>query len=66
MVPPPLKHEDGMNILGLIVFSIALGIVLSAMGEQGKPLIALFDCLNEATMRLVQIVMWYVLCLSGG
>ncbi|XP_070563602.1 excitatory amino acid transporter 3-like [Ptychodera flava] len=51
--------SDSMNILGLVVFSIALGIVLGAMGEDGEPLAKFFTCLNEATMRLVMIIMWY-------
>ncbi|XP_035699032.1 excitatory amino acid transporter 1-like [Branchiostoma floridae] len=51
--------KDGMNVLGLVAYSIALGVILSTMGEAGRPLINFFDSLNDATMRLVWVVMWY-------
>ncbi|XP_077865416.1 excitatory amino acid transporter 3-like [Saccoglossus kowalevskii] len=51
--------NDSMNILGLVVFSIALGIVIGTMGEDGKPVGNFFIALNEAVMKLVMIIMWY-------
>ena len=54
-----LEQERGMNVLGLIVFSVALGITLAKMGEAGRPLKQLFFCLNEAVMRLITVVIWY-------
>ncbi|CAH1243818.1 SLC1A3 [Branchiostoma lanceolatum] len=51
--------KDGMNVLGLVAYSIALGVILSTMGEAGRPLINFFNSLNDATMRLVWVVMWY-------
>lgn len=53
-------YSDGMNILGLIVFCVAFGLVIGKMGEKGRILLEFFDALNEATMKLVQIIMWYV------
>ncbi|XP_064645065.1 excitatory amino acid transporter 3-like isoform X2 [Lineus longissimus] len=50
---------DGMNVLGLVVFSIALGLVISKMGKQGEILTQFFEALGEATMRLVAVVIWY-------
>ena len=47
-----------MNVLGLVVFSVALGIVLSLMGEKGKPLYDVMYTLAEASMKLVVIVIW--------
>lgn len=47
-----------MKMLPLIVFSLALGGVLTTMGEQARPLLAVIDAGNEAMMRLVHLVMW--------
>lgn len=54
-----LEKEPGMNVLGLIVFSVALGMTLAKMGDKGQPLKELFFCLNEAVMRLITVVIWY-------
>ena len=53
------SYSDGINVLGLIVFCVAFGLVIGKMGERGRILLEFFDALNEATMRLVQIIMWY-------
>lgn len=54
------SYTDGINILGIIVFSVAFGLVIGKMGEKGRVLLEFFDALNEATMRLVQIIMCYM------
>lgn len=48
-----------MNVLGLIIFSVVLGAVLSTMGERGRPMIRFFESFNEAIMKIVHIVVWY-------
>ncbi|XP_030635402.1 excitatory amino acid transporter 3-like [Chanos chanos] len=53
-------YSDGINVLGIIVFCVAFGIVIGKMGERGRILLEFFDALNEATMRLVQIIMCYM------
>jgi Na+/H+-dicarboxylate symporter len=49
---PKVKKADGMNILGLVVFSIFFGCTLSKMGKTGKPLADFFECMHLATMKL--------------
>lgn len=68
---PPIGHLDeqdidlwtikatyggGMNILGLVVFSIILGLVIGGQGESGKPLLAFFSSLSECTMTITSLV----------
>ena len=49
---------DGMNVLGLIVFCIAFGIIIGQLEEKGKLMVDFFVVLNEIVMRLVFIIMW--------
>ena len=56
-----IRQEDGMNVLGLVVFSVALGVVTSRLGEVGKPLLHFSTAMAEASMILVKIVIWFVL-----
>nr|XP_057928099.1 solute carrier family 1 member 3a isoform X2 [Doryrhamphus excisus] len=58
MIPVP-GAVNGVNALGLVVFSMCFGLIIGSMREQGQPLRDFFDCLNEAIMRLVAIIMWY-------
>ncbi|XP_070598693.1 excitatory amino acid transporter 3 [Erythrolamprus reginae] len=53
-------YSDGINVLGLIVFCLVFGIVIGKMGEKGKALVDFFNALNDATMYIVQIIMWYM------
>lgn len=52
-------EQDGMNILGLVVFAIVFGVALRKLGEEGEILIKFFNSFNEATMVLVSWIMWY-------
>jgi len=45
------------DVLPLILFSLILGAVLTTMGEQGRPVLALFEGLNEAVMKIVHLLM---------
>ncbi|KAJ0058884.1 hypothetical protein NL108_001127 [Boleophthalmus pectinirostris] len=51
--------SDGLNVLGLLVFCTAFGLVLGGMGSKGQPLRDFFTCLNLAIMKLINIVIWY-------
>ncbi|XP_029355235.1 excitatory amino acid transporter 4 isoform X2 [Echeneis naucrates] len=58
VVPMP-GSSGGVNALGLVVFSMCFGLVIGNMKQQGQALRDFFDCLNEAIMRLVAIIIWY-------
>lgn len=55
---PVGSEQDGMNILGLVVFAIVFGVALRKLGEEGEILIRFFNSFNEATMVLVSWIMW--------
>lgn len=56
---PKIESASGMNVLGLVVFSIFFGAVISKMGPDGKPLADFFEALHRATMKLTMLVIWY-------
>lgn len=51
-------YSDGINVLGLIVFCLVFGLVIGKMGEKGQILVDFFNALSDATMKIVQIIMW--------
>ncbi|XP_067835872.1 excitatory amino acid transporter 1-like [Heptranchias perlo] len=50
---------NAVNALGLVVFSMSFGLVVGNMKDGGKAIRDFFDCLNEAIMQLVSVIMWY-------
>uniref|UniRef100_A0A8C3RLY9 Amino acid transporter n=1 Tax=Chelydra serpentina TaxID=8475 RepID=A0A8C3RLY9_CHESE len=52
-----LEFKDGMNVLGLIGFFIAFGVVMGKMGDQAKMMVDFFSILNEIIMKLVTMIM---------
>ncbi|XP_051845272.1 neutral amino acid transporter B(0) isoform X2 [Antechinus flavipes] len=59
MKVPVGREVEGMNILGLVVFAMVLGVALRKMGAEGELLIRFFNSFNEATMIMVSWIMWY-------
>ncbi|NP_001233711.1 neutral amino acid transporter A [Cricetulus griseus] len=57
---PIVTDIEGMNILGLVLFALVLGVALKKLGPEGEELIRFFSSFNEATMVLVSWIMWYV------
>ena len=47
------------DILPLIVFSLIFGAVLTVIGDKGKPVIALFEGINAAMMKIVVLVIYF-------
>lgn len=54
-----LAYKSGTNVLGLIVFCTAFGIICGQLGEEADLMVKFFVILNEIIMRIVVIVMWY-------
>lgn len=52
-------YKDGTNVLGIIVFCVAFGIVCGQLGTEAETMIRFFVIMNEIVMRLVIICMWY-------
>lgn len=50
--------EKTTNVLGLVMFSIVLGIAFGAMGDKAKPLCSLIETFSEAMMRITSWVIW--------
>ena len=48
----------GTNVLGLVAFSIALGIACARMGQRSKPFIDAVEALGEAVMMMTKGVIW--------
>ncbi|CAJ0937807.1 unnamed protein product, partial [Ranitomeya imitator] len=51
--------SDGMNVLGIVIFSATMGIMLGRMGTSGVPLVSFCQCLNESVMKIVAVAVWY-------
>ena len=59
-VPAGTSTSSGMNVLGIVVFSVVFGGVLSRMGDRGAPMKGFFENLNEIIMVMVTLAMWCV------
>lgn len=55
---PQEQMVRGTNILGLVVFSAILGMVCSSIGEEAKPVTAIFITLNLCIMKIIEMIMF--------
>ncbi len=53
-----VTYGGGTNILGLVLFSLAVGMVAGKLGDKAKPFVDFISILNDIVMYLVGIVMW--------
>ncbi|VDL81577.1 unnamed protein product [Nippostrongylus brasiliensis] len=53
-----LIWTDGMNVVGITVFSTALGVAISSAGNEGRPLAELFKALDVVVSRFMAAIMW--------
>ncbi|MCK5126215.1 MAG: cation:dicarboxylase symporter family transporter [candidate division Zixibacteria bacterium] len=47
------------QVLPVIIFALFFGGVLTTIGSKGRPVIAFFEGVNQAIMKIVQIIMWF-------
>lgn len=53
------SSRRGLNVLGLVVFCATFGAMLASLGERGQPMITFFEILNEVSIKIIRLVMWY-------
>ena len=53
-----VRSMANLDILPIIIFSLVFGGVLTTLGDKGKPVIAFFDGVNAAIMKVVHLVMY--------
>lgn len=47
------------DVLPIVVFALAFALAVGAIGERGKPIVALAESITEAMFKLTQGIMWY-------
>ncbi|XP_039672752.1 excitatory amino acid transporter 3-like [Perca fluviatilis] len=53
-------YVNGVNTLGLIVWSLVFGVILNKMGEKGEILVEVVTVINEATKCLINLILCYL------
>ncbi|KAL8588324.1 hypothetical protein ACOMHN_019589 [Nucella lapillus] len=56
---PELTIVQDVNLTGIIVMSVAAGVVIKRLGVRGLPLKIFFDAIYEVTVVLIGYVDWY-------
>lgn len=58
MIPRnPIAAMSNGSMLQIIVFAVFMGVGLSAMGQKAKPIVDIFELLNDLMMKMVGYVM---------
>lgn len=52
------EYTQGTNVLGLVMFSIIMGVTIGKMKEKGRALQEFFVCLSDAMMIITSWVIW--------
>lgn len=52
-------HMANMEVLPLIVSSLVFGAILTTMGKQAEPVLAVIKGIDEAMIKIVHLVMWF-------
>ncbi len=54
-----IKAAAETKVLGLIVFSLIFGAVLTTFGERGRKVAELIETVNDVLLKLVRLIMWF-------
>ena len=54
-----MAYNGNTNVLGIIIFCTAFGILCGQLGEEADTMVRFFVILNEIIMKIVGIAMWY-------
>ncbi|XP_054912870.1 excitatory amino acid transporter 3-like [Poeciliopsis prolifica] len=52
-------YVDGPNMIGLVIWSFAIGILLNRIGPMAKTTVEIIQCLNDAVKIMVNWILWY-------
>ncbi|XP_011257402.3 excitatory amino acid transporter 3 [Camponotus floridanus] len=52
--PITSEYVAGTNVLGLVFYSLLLGVAIGNIGTTGKPLSDFFSCLTDVTMKVMK------------
>lgn len=55
---PKLESTNGLNILGIVAFSLIFGAVINHTGDDAVPLANFFKALETVIMKMVTLVIW--------
>ena len=55
-----VSTQSGTNVVGLVVFSVVLGVIVGRMGDAGRPVRDFVDALQQAILQIVTLVIWSV------
>ena len=50
--------RNGMNIVGLALYTVVFALVVSKMGDKSQVLFDLLEVINEACINIIKGVMW--------
>ncbi|XP_067656374.1 excitatory amino acid transporter-like [Haliotis asinina] len=56
---PTSVYRTGTNALGVLCYCVIFGVILGRLGDKGKSVLQFFVTLNDITIRMVLLVMWY-------
>ncbi len=58
---PIALPKSGLNILGVVTFSLFFGALLNQLGPEVEVLVKFFRAMEMVTMKMVKMVIWFVI-----